>query len=311
MSTLLITHPCYIAHKTPEGHPERPDRIRAVQQVLERQEFSTLQRDSAPQATMDQLAAAHPPDYIMMLKSMRPKEGDADLVRVDADTTMSAGSWEAALRAAGAACFAVDEVMAGKAQNAFCAIRPPGHHAEKDTAMGFCFFNSAAVAAYHARNAHGMERVAVVDFDVHHGNGTQDIFWDDADMMYASTHQMPLYPGTGSRQETGAGNIFNAPLAPGDDGAAVAEAFDSVVMPALENFSPDLLIISAGFDAHHRDPLANINLTEEDFGVLTRQMLDFAENHCGGRVVSLLEGGYDLKGLSMSVGTHVRALMGS
>jgi acetoin utilization deacetylase AcuC-like enzyme len=311
VSTLLISHPCYLAHETPEGHPERPDRIRAVQQVLERQEFSTLQRDMAPQASLEQITAAHPPDYVMMLKSMRPKDDDPDLVRVDADTTMSRGSWEAALRAAGAACFAVDEVVARKAQNAFCAIRPPGHHAEKDTAMGFCFFNNAAVAAYHARNTHGMTRVAVVDFDVHHGNGTQDIFWDDKDMMYASTHQMPLYPGTGGRNETGAGNIFNAPLAPGDDGAAVGEAFDAVVMPALEAFSPDLLIISAGFDAHQRDPLANINLTEEDFAVLTRQLVDFAATHCEGRVVSLLEGGYDLKGLSMSVGAHVRALMGS
>jgi acetoin utilization deacetylase AcuC-like enzyme len=209
----------------------------------------------------------------------------------------------------GAATAAVDAVFSGEADNAFCALRPPGHHAETRRAMGFCLFNQAAIAAQHARHRHGAERVAVIDFDVHHGNGTQDIFWSDADLFYGSTHQMPLYPGTGAVQETGVGNIFNAPLRAGDGGAEFREAMNSVILPALDVFRPDLVIVSAGFDAHHRDPLGSLRFTEEDFAWVTLKLMETAEIHCSGRIVSVLEGGYDLQGLAASVGIHVQALM--
>jgi acetoin utilization deacetylase AcuC-like enzyme len=231
------------------------------------------------------------------------------MVRIDADTVMSSGSWEAALRAVGAACYAVDEVMAGRAANAFCAIRPPGHHAETARAMGFCLVNTVAIAARHAQRAHGVERVAIIDVDVHHGNGTQDIFWSDASVLYASTHQMPLYPGTGAVNETGVGNIVNAPLRPGDGGEAFREAVETRILPALERFAPDLVLISAGFDAHWRDPLANLQLTEQDFAWVTRKLMEVAGRFAKDRVVSMLEGGYDLQGLSRSVEAHVLALM--
>ena len=292
----------------PEGHPERPDRIRAVEQVMEAEAFQTLLREQAPMVDLQEIAAAHPQEYIDALQDAAPSEG---MVRIDADTAMSAGTWEAVMRGVGAAVYAVDEVMTGKVKNAFCAMRPPGHHAEKTRAMGFCLFNSAAVAAMHARSKHGAERVAVIDFDVHHGNGTQDIFWDQKDLFYGSTHQMPLFPGTGATDETGVGNIFNAPLHPGDDGVAFRDAMDVRILPALEKHRPDLIIISAGFDAHERDPLANINLTEDDFAWVTRRLMDIADKQCDGRVVSVLEGGYDLMGLSLGVAAHVRALMGS
>ena len=237
---------------------------------------------------------------------MAPDEGFEYL---DPDTVMSPGTLEAALRGVGAATAAVDLVFRGEADNAFCALRPPGHHAESRRAMGFCFFNEAAIAAHYARAAYGAERVAVVDFDVHHGNGTQDIFWPDAGFFYGSSHQMPLYPGTGSVQETGAGNIFNAPLRAGDGSGSFREAWTSVILPALDVFAPDLVIISAGFDAHHRDPLGSLELTEEDFAWVTLQIMEAAEIHAGGRIVSVLEGGYDLQGLASSVGIHVQALM--
>jgi acetoin utilization deacetylase AcuC-like enzyme len=253
------------------------------------------------------VARAHPRSFVEHIQHQIPAEG---LLRLDSDTTVSPGSFEAAMRASGAACQAVDEVMQGLVDNAFSAHRPPGHHAETMTAMGFCLFNHAAVAARHARAAHGAERVAIMDFDVHHGNGTQDIFWSDPSVFYASTHQMPLYPGTGAPNETGAGNICNAPLFAGADGVAFREAFEGKILPGLMNFRPDLLIISAGFDAHHRDPLAEINLTEADFAWATKKLMEVADTCCGGKVVSLLEGGYDLIGLSRSVGAHVQALMG-
>jgi len=276
--------------------------------VMEAEAFQSLLRDQAPMVDLQKIAAAHPQEYIEALEKAAPSEG---MVRVDSDTSMSPGTWEAVLRASGAAVFAVDEVMTGKVRNAFCAMRPPGHHAEKNRAMGFCLFNTAAVAAMHARAEHGAERVAVIDFDVHHGNGTQDIFWDDKDLFYGSTHQMPLYPGTGAANETGAGNIVNAPLNPGDDGTAFRDAMDVRILPALEKHRPDLIIISAGFDAHVRDPLANINLVEDDYAWVTRRLMDIADKHCESRVVSVLEGGYDLMGLSLSVAAHVHALMGS
>ncbi len=306
MSTLLLTHSAFLDHLTPLGHPERPDRLRAIERALEHESFQSLVREEAPLAPLETVTDAHPESYAEMLDRARPREG---LIRIDADTTMSPGTWEAVLRAVGASRLAVDEVMARKVDNAFCAIRPPGHHAETDRAMGFCFFNNAAIAARHAQKAHGAERVAIMDFDVHHGNGTQDIFWADPSVMYASTHQMPLYPGTGARGETGAGNIVNAPLSAGDGGVEFRAAMEDAVLPALDRFQPDLVIISAGFDAHARDPLGGLELVEEDFAWATRRLMEIADRHAGGRVVSLLEGGYDLDGLARSAAAHVRALM--
>jgi len=291
-----------------EGHPERPERLRAVDQALEHEMFQMLLRDNAPRAPIEALTKVHPAEYVAAIERASPSQGH---VRLDSDTSMSPGTFEAALRAAGGALFAVDEVASGRVDNAFVATRPPGHHAEKATPMGFCFFNNAAVAARHAQAAHGYERVAICDFDVHHGNGTQDIFWDDPTVLYASTHQMPLYPGTGARKETGAHNqIVNAPLRAGDGGEAFREAFTQAILPRLDDFRPDLVIVSAGFDAHYRDPLGNLNLDEVDFAWATQRLMDIAQRRCGGRLVSLLEGGYDLEGLGRSVAAHVGALMG-
>ena len=230
-------------------------------------------------------------------------------MRIDADTTASPGSWEAAMRAIGAALHAVDAVAKGQATNAFCAVRPPGHHAETQKAMGFCLFDTIAIAARHAQKAHGMERVAIVDWDVHHGNGTQAIFWSDPSVLYASTHQMPLFPGTGAPSETGVGNIFNAPLSPGEGTVEFKEAFRERILPAVRNFAPDLILISAGFDAHHRDPLAEIGLEAEDFAWATAELMAIADQSAEGRIVSLLEGGYDLKGLAASAAAHIGQLM--
>ncbi len=258
--------------------------------------------------SLEAVILAHPERHVENVRKHVPEQG---LARIDGDTTVSPGSWDAALRAVGAGCQAVDEVMEGKVQNAFCAIRPPGHHAEYDKPMGFCLFNNIAIAARHAQKQHGAERVAIVDFDVHHGNGTQDIFWNDPSVMYCSTHQMPLFPGTGSANETGAGTIVNAPLMAGDGSERFQEAVEIMVLPRLAAFKPDLLLISAGFDAHRRDPLANLNLVEEDFAWITAKLMDIADTSCNGRVVSMLEGGYDLEGLARSVAAHVMTLMDS
>jgi acetoin utilization deacetylase AcuC-like enzyme len=306
MTTLLFTHPASLRHVTPEGHPERIDRIRAVEQILGSQHFRDLVRREAPVGRDEDILLAHAYEHLERVRALSPAEGFEYL---DPDTVMSPGSLEAALRAVGAATAAVDAVFQGDADNAFCALRPPGHHAESRRAMGFCLFNHAAIAALYARQRHGADRVAVIDFDVHHGNGTQEIFWPDPDMFYGSTHQMPLYPGTGSVQETGAGNIFNAPLRAGDGSEPFREAMGSAILPALDAFGPDLVIISAGFDAHHRDPLGSLQLSEEDFAWVTLQLMEAAEIHCGGRIVSVLEGGYDLQGLAASAGIHVQALM--
>jgi acetoin utilization deacetylase AcuC-like enzyme len=246
-------------------------------------------------------------EYVTEIRDATPQSG---LVHLDADTSMSPGSYEAALRAAGGAVFAVDEVMAGRANNAFVSTRPPGHHAETARPMGFCLFNNAAIAVRHAQSKHGVQRAAVIDFDVHHGNGSQDIFWADPSVMYGSTHQMPLYPGTGKVNQRGEHNtIVNAPLRPGDGGDEFREAFETIILPRLRDFAPEFLVISAGFDAHMRDPLANLNLLEPDFEWATRKLMEVGQQTAGGRVVSVLEGGYDLVGLANSVAAHVSALM--
>ena len=306
MATRLYTHPIFLDHITPPGHPERPDRLRAIERVLDDEAFAALDRVKAPEGDEATILYAHPADFVARVRAAIPEEG---IARIDADTTASPKSWQAVIAAIGAANAAVDDVFAGRADNVFVAARPPGHHAEKTTAMGFCFFNTAAIAARYAQKKYGAERVAVVDWDVHHGNGTQDIFWDDPSVLYCSTHQMPLYPGTGAKTETGAGNIVNAPLAPQTGSEVFRDAFLSRVLPSLDNFAPDLIIISAGFDAHHRDPLAEINLTEDDFDWATGQLMQRAARHSGNRLVSLLEGGYDLQGLAFSVAAHVGRLM--
>ena len=258
-------------------------------------------------ATLEQIALCHPMEYVEEIREASPKEG---LIHLDADTSMSPGSFEAALRAAGGAILAVDEVLAKKTKNAFVATRPPGHHAETARPMGFCFFDNVAIAARHAQKQHGIGRVAIVDFDVHHGNGSQEIFWDDKSVMYCSTHQMPLFPGTGAVIESGEHNtVVNAPLRPGDGSDAFHAAVESRILPRLAEFKPELMIISAGFDAHMRDPLASINLDENDFVWATQKLMDIADRHADGRVVSVLEGGYDLRALGNSVAAHVNALM--
>jgi acetoin utilization deacetylase AcuC-like enzyme len=309
MTTLLLTHRASLDHLTPPGHPERPDRIRAVDQVLSESRFDKLVRQEAPEGTLELARLCHDEHYIEELRRIAPDKG---LIYLDGDTSMSPGTWEAAMRSVGGAVAATDAVISGAADNAFLAMRPPGHHAETNKPMGFCFFDHAAIAARHAQRKYGIARAAVVDFDVHHGNGTQDIFWADPTMMYCSTHQMPLFPGTGATGERGEHDtIVNAPLAPGDGGAKFRSAFENAILPQLQKFAPELIVISAGFDAHRRDPLANINLDAEDFGWVTRKLMDVAHSSAGGRVVSVLEGGYDLQGLKESVAAHVTALMGA
>lgn len=307
MTTCLFSHPACIEHDPSPSHPESPERLRRVLQVLEAPEFEALERCEAPQATTAQIALMHPESQINRIFSKIPQSGYA---QIDADTIASPGSGEAALRAAGALVAAVDAVMAGAADNAFCAVRPPGHHAEAQQSMGFCLFNNIAIGAAHARTAHGLGRIAVMDFDVHHGNGTQAMFWDEPDMLYASTHQSPLYPGTGSATERGAsGNIINAPLPPGAGSEAFRAAMNATILPAIRRFEPEFLFISAGFDAHLRDPLAQLQFTTEDYRWATEKLCEIAEDCCDGRVVSTLEGGYDLDALGDSVAAHVQALM--
>jgi acetoin utilization deacetylase AcuC-like enzyme len=307
MVTRLYSHPVYLEHLTPPGHPERPDRLRAIERVLMEEPFELLDRAEAPHGDEATLLYAHPESYVERLRAAVPEEG---IAIIDGDTVMSPKSWDAALTAIGAANAAVDDVFSGAASNVFVASRPPGHHAEKAAAMGFCLFNNAAIAARHAQKKHGAERVAIIDWDVHHGNGTQDIFWDDPSVLYCSTHQLPLFPGSGRRNETGAfGNVVNVPLAPDTGSEAFREAFGTRILPRIDDFAPDLIIISAGFDAHHRDPLADINLTEDDFDWATGYVLERAARYCDNRLVSLLEGGYDLHGLAFSVAAHVGRLM--
>jgi acetoin utilization deacetylase AcuC-like enzyme len=312
MSTLLITHPSFVQHDTGPHHPERPDRMRAIDKVLTHEMFNDLKREEAPlrDDVEEQIALAHPPSYIAEIKAQRPRPGQ-EPVLLDQDTPFSAASWEPALRAVGAGLLAVDRVFdpGSGVKNVFAQVRPCGHHARPQQAMGFCIFNNVAIAGLYARKKYGAERIAVVDFDVHHGNGTQDIFWSDKDLFLGSTHQRPLYPGTGALNETGVGNIWNAPLRPNDGGEAFKEAFESRILPALRNFGPDVVLISAGFDAHRDDPLANLQLTEPDFAWATAKIAEAADRHAGGRLVSMLEGGYDLTALARSVAVHVGVLM--
>ena len=307
MTVALITHPACLNHDTGPYHPECPDRLRAVLAALEGEAFHDLLREAAPEATREHLLRVHPASHVDAVLAVRPAPGE--LVALDGDTVMSAGSAEAALRAAGGAVMAVDAVMLGWARRAFVATRPPGHHAERATAMGFCLFANAAVAARHAQAAHGVGRVAVVDFDVHHGNGTQDIAATDPTLFYASSHQYPCYPGTGAAAERGVGNVFNAPLPPGSGSAAFRAAWSRVLLPALDDFAPGLVIVSAGFDAHRADPLAQLRLETADFAWITAELMAVSDRHCGGRLVSVLEGGYDLPALAASAAAHVATLL--
>ena len=307
MTTLLYSHPACELHDPGLLHPENPGRLRAIMRALEASEFAALLRREAPLADHGQIARVHPESFINDVLRAIPSHGELVL---DADTIVSPDSGEAALRAAGAVVAAVDAVMAEEADNAFCAVRPPGHHAEPRQAMGFCIFNNVAVGALHAREAHGCHRVAVVDFDVHHGNGTQAMFWDDPDLFYASTHQFPLYPGTGMANERGVeGNIVNAPIAPNSGSAEFRDAMRHIILPALVQFEPHFVFISAGFDAHAEDPLAGLNLVEDDYRWATQELMDVSRSACGGRLVSVLEGGYDHQALARSVAAHVRTLM--
>lgn len=305
MSVALFTHPAGLAHDTGEDHPECADRLRFVLRALEAPEFEHLLREQAPRATREQLLSAHDADYVDAIFAL-PQDKET---LIDGDTVFGPGTLEAALRAAGGAAAGVDAVMEGWAKAAFVAMRPPGHHAESDRAMGFCFFNNAAVAARQAQKRWGLKRVAIVDFDVHHGNGTQSIFAHDPTVMYASSHQSPCFPGTGTQTEKGVGNIVNLPLPPGTSGDEFREAWYGHIFPQLEAFAPEFLVISAGFDAHAADPLAQMRLRDSDFTWITQELLAVADKACSGRVVSVLEGGYDLRALAQSCAAHVRALM--
>ena len=306
MTTLLFNHPSSEDHDTRPGHPECADRIRAVNRILSGPGFEALDRREAPRADLDNIMRIHREDYVNALLDAVPAEGYA---QVDPDTVLSPASGEAALRAAGAMVAAVDAVLSDQAKTAFCAVRPPGHHAEPARGMGFCLFNNVAIGAAHARGNRGLERVAIVDFDVHHGNGTQAAFESDPTVLFASTHQYPFYPGTGAAEERGVGNIFNVPLAPSSGSDEFRTGMERTVLPAVEKFRPELILISAGFDAHAADPLAALCLEEEDFAWITAQLVGIAGEHCGGRIVSTLEGGYNLDALASSVAVHVTELM--
>ena len=299
----VYTHPACLAHDTGPDHAERPARLTAVVDAL-RRELPALEWHEAPRATRGQLLRAHAPDLLDAVLETHP----AQRILLDPDTVLSPASAEAALRAAGAAVAAVDAGLTGKTSRAFCAVRPPGHHATCEVAMGFCLFNNIAVAALHALEKHGLERVAIVDFDVHHGNGTQAIFERDPRVLFASSHQWPLYPDTGARNETGVGNIVNMPLPAEAEGVLFRRAWDDVLLPAVDDFRPQLLLVSAGFDAHWRDPLAQLRLQAGDYAWITDALVALANRHCGGRIVSSLEGGYDLAALAESSVAHVGAL---
>jgi acetoin utilization deacetylase AcuC-like enzyme len=308
MTTLLLTHPACLTHEPGPHHPERPERLRAVLEALQGDAFSSLQRAEAPLATTEQLTRVHPANYVQAMQGARPEPGE--LAMIDGDTILSHGSIDAALRAAGAVVAGVDAVMSGKAGTAFAAVRPPGHHATPDIPGGFCLFNSVAIGARHAQARHGVGKVAILDFDVHHGQGTQAVVEIDPSLFYGSTHQYPLYPGTGHARERGIdGNVANVPLRPNSGSAPFRQAWADTILPQLDRFAPELVIVSAGFDAHKDDPLAQLSLETEDFAWISRELLAIADRHAGGRLVSALEGGYDLEALADAAAAHVRVLM--
>tara|TARA_B100001173_G_C15995587_1_gene550932 strand:- start:545 stop:1486 length:942 start_codon:yes stop_codon:yes gene_type:complete len=307
MATVLISHTDCLKHITPENHPERVERLISIMDSLKNFKDPDLVRLDAPEGSETDILRVHPIEYLDNLKQKSPVDG---FVALDPDTFMSAGSLPAAMRGVGGIIKAVDLVMTDQANNVFVVTRPPGHHAEKETSMGFCLFGNVSIAAKYALDHHKLPKVAVVDFDVHHGNGTQDILWNEKRSLFISSHQMPLYPGTGKENEIGIeNNILNIPLPPNTMGKDFRYLYENKVFPALEKFSPDLLLVSAGFDAHASDPLANINLAEEDFAWVTGRLCDLADKHCNGRLVSTLEGGYDLDALAKCVTTHLKTLL--
>jgi acetoin utilization deacetylase AcuC-like enzyme len=307
MRTLYYSHTDFLLHETGVGHPECPARLESINSALDAPEFSNLIRVAPPLGTEQQIRLIHSQLHIDAIRKAVPEQG---VYFLDQDTALSPGSERAAFRAVGAVCDAVDKLLTGKADNAFCAVRPPGHHAEPNEAMGFCLFNNVAIAAEYARRHYQLKRIAIVDFDVHHGNGTQAAFYNQPNVLYASSHEMPNYPGTGYPSQTGAGNIINVPLAAGDAGTAFRQKYKRSILPALKAFKPDLLLVSAGFDAHKNDPLASIMLVEDDFQWLTEALMKIADSCCEGRIVSVLEGGYNLKALAASVAVHVKTLLG-
>ena len=306
MATLLVSQRNFESHVTPAGHPERPDRIRAIEEALRPEVFPALWRRDAPAGDLSLVDLVHAPGYLQRLAQIRPAEG---MAQIDEDTFISSGSLEAIGTALGAGLSALESVALGEVENAFCAVRPPGHHAERERPMGFCLIDTVAILAREAQRKFGAERVAIVDFDVHHGNGTQDIFYNDPTVFYGSTHQMPLFPGSGGKNERGVGNICNAPLAARTGKDEMQAAYTQVILPALEAFKPEFQFISAGFDADYRDPLAQLNWRPEDFAWLTLKLREVADRSCSGRIVSILEGGYDRQGLATGVAAHVTALM--
>jgi acetoin utilization deacetylase AcuC-like enzyme len=306
VTTHLYQHPICITHEPGPYHPESPDRLKSVMAALSTAEFKELAHFEAPKATIETIVLMHDPAYVEYILKSVP---ESEYAQLDADTILSPGSGEAILRAVGGVCAAVDDVLKSVANNAFCAMRPPGHHAEHAQAMGFCIFNNIAIAAKYAQESHGVEKVAVIDFDVHHGNGTQHMFERDGSLFYGSSHQFPAYPGTGAASETGVGNIVNVPISPGSGSELFRAAYSDIILPELHKFNPDLLLISAGFDAHIQDPLCQLNVTTEDFFWITEELMVVADECCDGRIVSTLEGGYDLEALAESVSVHVGALM--
>ncbi len=307
MTTLLIQDPLFLNHITLQGHPECADRLAAIQTTLNAPHFLSLLRQASVRGELKDILRVHPQFHIDFLENVSPKEG---LYYIDGDTVMSAGSLEAAYHGAGAACQGVEAVMTGVTKNAFIASRPPGHHAETNRAMGFCLLNNAAIAARCAQSRYGAERVAIVDFDVHHGNGTQEIFWSDPSVLYCSSHQMPLFPGTGAKSERGEhNNIINTPLNHGDGTEQFKDAYEHIILPQISAFRPDLIVISAGFDAHMHDPLGGLNLDESDFAWVTEEIMNIAEFNCKGHILSVLEGGYNLQSLSRSASAHVSVLL--
>jgi acetoin utilization deacetylase AcuC-like enzyme len=303
MSTIIIQHDDCLRHDPGPKHVESPQRVKAVLGGLEG--LKGLQMLPAPYVTSEQILRVHPNEFWAGITAQEPSEG---IVTLDPDTFLNNGSIDAALRASGGLCFAIDQILEDKALRAFCAVRPPGHHSEPETVMGFCLLNHVAIGAMHALAHAAVKRVAIIDFDVHHGNGTQAVFEDNPNVLFVSSHQLPLYPGTGQVEETGCGNILNLPLAAGDGSKAFRRIWNKIGLPAIHSFEPDLILISAGFDAHQRDPLAQIELQDADYYWITDQICDLATDSCHGRVASILEGGYDLQALATASRAHVHAL---